>query len=51
LLDTGAVCVIEEGLEECIFANSNEVRQMIEKKDERWKALVPDIVLKQELWK
>jgi hypothetical protein len=50
LLETGAVQVIEEGLEECIFQTSANIRQMIRSKNPDWRALVPDIVLQRGPW-
>lgn len=51
LLDTGCVHVIHQGLEDCIFQTSADVRQMISRKDERWQSLVPPIVLERGPWR
>lgn len=51
LLDTGCVHVIHQGLEDCIFQTSADVRQMIHRKDERWQTLVPPIVLERGPWR
>jgi hypothetical protein len=50
LLDTGCVHVIQNGLEDCIFQTSADVRQMIHRRDERWRSLVPPIVLESRPW-
>lgn len=50
LLDTGSVHEIQEGLEECIFHTSANVRQMIVSGDERWRAYVPPMVLERGPW-
>lgn len=50
LLDSGCVRVIEDGLRECIFQTSADVRQMIREGDPRWRTLVPDIVLNFGRW-
>jgi hypothetical protein len=50
MLQTGSVHVIKDGLEDCLFHSSASVRQMIHVGDERWKSLVPEIVLNQGPW-
>ncbi|HCN30721.1 MAG TPA: nicotinate-nucleotide adenylyltransferase [Verrucomicrobiales bacterium] len=50
LLDTGAVHEIREGLEECLFQTSSNVRQMILGGDRRWRDFVPPIVLERGPW-
>lgn len=50
LLDTGCVHPIKNGLEDQIFQTSADVRQMIQKRDERWRTMVPPIVLERGPW-
>lgn len=50
LLDTGSVHPIQNGLDDSIFQTSADVRQMILQHDERWRTLVPPIVLERGPW-
>ncbi len=50
LLDTSSVHIIKDGLEDCLFHSSASVRKMILDGDERWKTLVPELVLNQGPW-
>jgi hypothetical protein len=50
LLETGSVHPIENGLEDRIFHTSADVRQMINQRDDRWRTLVPQIVLETGPW-
>ena len=50
LLESGSVHVIEEGLEECIFQTSADVRQMIRNRDPQWRNLVPPVVTQHGPW-
>jgi hypothetical protein len=50
LLETAAVHVIEDGLEECLFQTSANIRQMIRNGDPEWRTLVPEIVLQRGGW-
>jgi hypothetical protein len=51
LLETNSVRSLEDPHADFIFHTSAEVRKMIEAGDERWRSLVPDIVLRQGPWK
>lgn len=51
LMDTQSVRPLDDPHAEFIFHTSAEVRQMIELGDDRWRTLVPDIVLRQGPWK
>jgi len=50
LFDTGCVHEIPNGLDDHIFQTSADVRQMIQNRDDRWRTLVPSIVLKSAPW-
>lgn len=50
MLETGSVHVIREGLDDCMFQSSADVRKMIRDGDESWRSLVPEIVLHQGPW-
>jgi hypothetical protein len=50
LLETGSVHEIREGLEECLFQTSANVRQMIQTGDPRWRSYVPQMVLEKGPW-
>ena len=51
LMDTNSVRPLDDPHAEFIFHTSAEVRKMIEAGDDRWRSLVPDIVLRQGPWK
>ena len=48
---TNSVRPLDDPHAEFIFHTSAEVRKMIESGDDRWRSLVPDIVLRQGPWK
>jgi len=50
MLDTGCVHVIKDGLEDCLFQSSADIRQMIRLGDPAWRELVPNIVLNTGPW-
>lgn len=50
LLETGSVHEIREGLDECLFQTSANVRQMIQSGDPRWRGYVPQMVLEKGPW-
>lgn len=50
LLATDSVHPIANGLEDCIFQTSANIRQMIRNNDPQWRTLVPDLVLKRGPW-
>jgi hypothetical protein len=49
-LETQSVRPIRDGLRECLFTTSSEIRTMIQQGDPRWRALVPDLVLQSQCW-
>lgn len=51
LIETESVRPLEDPQAEFIFHTSAEVRKMIEHGDDRWRELVPEIVLRQGPWK
>lgn len=50
LLDTNCVTPLKNGLDDQIFQTSADVRQMIQNRDERWRTMVPPIVLERGPW-